>query len=118
MILNHKAAIEFLADNIDEIGFDPRTILSFHAILSSDLLSDPAASGRLRHLPVAIGGSCFQPLIGPQIIEECFQSLLVKAAAIRDPFEQAFFVVVHIPYLQPFDDVNKRVSRLAAKMGR
>ena len=32
------------------------------------------------------------------------------------PFEQAFFVLVQIPYLQPFDDVNKRVSRLAANI--
>jgi Fic family protein len=42
--------------------------------------------------------------------------LLVKADLIEDPFEQAFFVMVHIPYLQPFEDVNKRVSRLAANI--
>lgn len=38
------------------------------------------------------------------------------AAAIREPFEQAFFAMVHLPYLQPFEDVNKRVSRLAANI--
>ena len=38
------------------------------------------------------------------------------AAAIIDPFEQAFFVMVQLPYLQPFIDVNKRVSRLAANI--
>tara|TARA_R110000787_G_scaffold189948_3_gene301504 strand:+ start:1935 stop:2489 length:555 start_codon:yes stop_codon:yes gene_type:complete len=38
------------------------------------------------------------------------------AEAISDPFEQAFFVMVHLPYLQPFDDVNKRVSRLATNI--
>jgi hypothetical protein len=41
---------------------------------------------------------------------------LRTAAAIQDPFEQAFFVMVQLPYLQPFDDVNKRVSRLAANI--
>jgi Fic family protein len=35
---------------------------------------------------------------------------------INDPFEQAFFVMVQLPYLQPFDDVNKRLSRLAANI--
>lgn len=35
---------------------------------------------------------------------------------IEDPFEQAFFVMVQLPYLQPFDGVNKRVSRLAANI--
>ncbi len=38
------------------------------------------------------------------------------AAEIRDPFEQAFFLMVHLPYLQPFEDVNKRVSRLAVNI--
>ncbi|MDA3970276.1 MAG: hypothetical protein PF442_02890, partial [Desulfobulbaceae bacterium] len=28
----------------------------------------------------------------------------------------AFFVLVHLPYLQPFEDVNKRVSRLGANI--
>lgn len=48
--------------------------------------------------------------------EECFEQLLDKAAAIPDPFEQAFFAFVQLPYLQPFPDVNKRVSRLAANL--
>jgi hypothetical protein len=38
------------------------------------------------------------------------------AAEINDPFEQAFFQMVHLPYLQPFEDVNKRTSRLAANI--
>lgn len=42
--------------------------------------------------------------------------LLSKAAAIEDPFEQAFFAMVHVPYLQPFADVNKRVSRIVANI--
>jgi len=50
------------------------------------------------------------------MIEECFDVLLEKAEAIADPFEQAFFAMVQIPYLQPFIDVNKRVSRLAANI--
>ncbi|ACN14056.1 conserved hypothetical protein [Desulforapulum autotrophicum HRM2] len=42
--------------------------------------------------------------------------LLQKASAIPDPFEQAFFIMVQLPYLQPFEDVNKRVSRLGANI--
>jgi Fic family protein len=52
----------------------------------------------------------------PQLIEECFQQILDTASAITDPFEQGLFVMVHLPYLQPFEDVNKRVSRLAANI--
>ena len=50
------------------------------------------------------------------MIEECFDQILATAAAISDPFEQAFFALAQLPYLQPFDDVNKRVSRLAANI--
>ncbi len=116
MILNHKGAIEFLIDSADEIGFNRYTLLNLHALLCDNLLDDPTASGRLRTIPVGIAHTTFLPIEGPQRIEECFDQVLDTAAAIRDPFEQAFFAMVHLPYLQPFVDVNKRVSRLAANI--
>ena len=116
MILNHKETIELLLDSADEIGFNRYTILNLHALLSDNLLEDPMACGRLRSIPVGIAQTVFYPLEGPQRIEECFQQILDTAAAIHDPFEKAFFVMVHLPYLQPFEDVNKRVSRLAANI--
>src|SRR5690606_14632418 len=116
MILNHKDAIEFLVDPADEIGFNRYTLLNLHALLSNNLLSNPAASGRLRELVVGIGKSTYTPLGIPQRISELFDLLLEKTYQIKNPFEQAFFVLVHFPYLQPFEDVNKRVSRLAANL--
>ncbi len=116
MILNHKAAIEFLVDSAGDIGFNRYTILNLHAQLADNLLPDPRAVGRLRSTGVGIARSVFQPLENPQRIEENFNVLLAKASAIEDPFEQAFFIMVQLPYLQPFDDVNKRVSRLAANI--
>jgi hypothetical protein len=116
MILNHKDAIEFLVGIAEEIGFNRYTILNLHAILANNLLPDEAAAGRLRRIPVGIEKSAFHPLEVPQLIEETFDQILGTAAAIEDPFEQAFFVMVQLPYLQPFDDVNKRVSRLSANI--
>jgi len=116
MILNHKAAIELLMGEAEEIGFNPYTILNLHALLSENLLADPQACGRLRTIAVGIGGTVYHPLAVPQLIEECFAQLLQTATAIADPFEQAFFVLVHLSHLQPFEDVNKRVSRLAANI--
>ena len=116
MILNHRAAIEMLIEEAGQIGFNPFTFLNLHAILSENLLPDEDASGRLRRRPVDIAGSVFHPLAMPQNLENCFRLLLQKAAAIDDPFEQAFFVMVQLPYLQPFEDVNKRVSRLGANI--
>jgi Fic family protein len=116
MILNHKDAIEFLVSEAEEIGFNRYTVLNLHGMLANNLLPDPDAPGRLRQIGVGITGSVFHPLEVPQLIEECFDQILATAAAIKDPFEQAFFVMVQLPYLQPFDDVNKRVSRLAANI--
>ncbi len=116
MILNHKAAIELLIDGADDTGFDSYTFLSLHGLLSENLMPDPETSGRLRWRPVHIGGSVYVPLAVPQLIDEYFQTIIHKAAAINNPFEQAFFIMVHLPYLQPFEDVNKRVSRLGANI--
>jgi hypothetical protein len=98
------------------MGFNRYTILNLHGILAQNLLPDPGAPGRLRRMGVGIGKSTFHPLELPQLIEECFNEVLEKAAAIEDPFEQALFAMVQLPYLQPFDDVNKRVSRLSANI--
>jgi hypothetical protein len=116
MILNHKAAIEFIVESAEEIDFNRFTIMNLHGMLSDNLLGNPAASGRLRSMAVDIGHSVYVPLAIPQLISELFDVLLEKAASIEDPFEQSFFVMVQLPYLQPFDDVNKRVSRLAANI--
>jgi Fic/DOC family protein len=116
MIMNHKEAIEFLVNAADEIGFNRYTILNLHGILANNLLPDEGAAGRLRHTAVGIERSTFEPLAVPQQIEEYFDQILATAAAIEDPYEQSFFVMTQLPYLQPFDDVNKRVSRLAANI--
>lgn len=116
MIMNHKEAIEFLVNAADEIGFNQYTILNLHGILANNLLPDEGAAGRLRHIAVGIERSTFEPLAVPQQIEEYFDQILATAAAIEDSYEQSFFVMAQLPYLQPFDDANKRVSRLAANI--
>jgi hypothetical protein len=101
---------------LQRLLIDLYTITSLHALLSNNLLPDPAAFGRLRNFPVGIGRSAYTPPSIPQQIEGYFNLMLDKASQIKDPFEQAFFIMVQLPYLQPFEDVNKRVSRLAANI--
>lgn len=116
MILNHKSAIEFLVCDTEHAGLNPATVIALHAFLSDGLMPDPQSCGRLRRRPVEIGGSVYLPLAMPQRLQELFDIVLHMAAEINDPFEQSFFLMVHLPYLQPFEDVNKRVSRLAANI--
>jgi Fic family protein len=116
MILNHKAAIEFLIDSADIIDFNRFTIFNLHALLSNNLLGNPASCGRIRNIPVGIGKTVYEPLNIPALLDERFNNIMSKASNIADPFEQAFFALVHLPYLQPFEDVNKRVSRVSANI--
>jgi hypothetical protein len=116
MILNHKAAIEYLVRDIDHVGVNPETMIALHAFLSDGLMPDPLSCGRIRNRAVDIGGSVYLPIALPQRVEELFGVVVNMAAEIQDPFEQSFFLMVHLPYLQPFEDVNKRVSRLAANI--
>jgi hypothetical protein len=116
MILNHKQAIEFLVESGAELGFDAYSVLNLHALLSDNLLANPAAGGRIRQIPVGIARSVYTPLATPQLLEEYFQRCLEIATGIDDPFEQSFFALVHLSYLQAFEDVNKRVARLAANV--
>ena len=116
MILNHKEAIQYIVDNLDAITISRPDITNIHALLANGLLADPAMAGRLRRMPVGITHSSYRPLGDRFEIEEEFTILIEKAVAITDPFEQSFFLLVHIPYLQAFDDINKRTSRVASNI--
>ncbi len=116
MILNHKKAIDLLVATDRPARLDPFTVRALHAELSADLLHDSRHEGLLRRTEVSINGSVYVPTAVPQLIEECFGQILETAQAIPDPIECSFFLLVHLPYLQPFIDVNKRTARLAANI--
>lgn len=116
MILNHKSAIELLVENIEIAEFNRFTIMNLHSALSENLLQNPFDEGRVRQHSVDISRSVYRPLSTSQQIDRELDILLEKANQIQDPFEQSFFMMVHLPYLQPFADINKRTSRLVANL--
>ena len=116
MIMNHKEAILFLVENAQDIELNSLTIRNLHYLLSQDLLANPDACGNIRTLEVYIGQSTYKPLANPHILKELFELVLQKAKKIKDPFEQGFFLFIHLSYLQAFEDVNKRTSRLSCNI--
>jgi len=116
MIMNHKEAILFLVENAQDIELNSLTIRNLHYLLSQDLLANPEACGNIRTVEVDIGKSTYKPLSNPHVLKELFELILFKARKIEDPFEQSFFLLVHLSYLQAFEDVNKRTSRLSCNI--
>jgi fido (protein-threonine AMPylation protein) len=116
LLMNQRAAIQYLARQAGETGFDRHTLSNLHSLLSDNLLPDPSSGGRVRTDAMEVSGSVFEPLKIPQLVETRFEQVLAKAAAVEDPFEQSFFSLVHLCYLQPFESLNGRVARLAANL--
>lgn len=106
MIMNHKEAILFLVENAQDIELNSLTMRNLHHLLAQDLLANPEACGNIRMLEVDIHQSTYKPLGNPHVLKELFELILQKAKKIKDPFEQSLFLLVHLSYLQAFEDVN------------
>jgi len=115
MILNHKEAIRYLMDSINNIKVDNEAIRTLHYLLSDGLVT-PENAGKIRKEAVKISGSVYIPLESQSLIEENLHQLTTKASLINNPFEQSIFLLIHISYLQAFIDVNKRTARLASNI--
>lgn len=115
MILNHKEAIRYLVDNAHRLQVNVETICTLHYLLADGLVPTPFA-GQVRDHGVRIGQSTYVPLEVKAQLSAMLEVIALTASQINDPFEQSFFLLVHLAYLQPFTDVNKRSSRLSANI--
>lgn len=115
MLLNHKDAIRLLVDGINRMEISTDNIRSLHYLLSDGLVP-PGAAGQIRSDAVRVSSSTYIPLESQQRLEQQLALIADKARRITDPFEQSFFLLVHISYLQAFIDVNKRTARLACNI--
>ena len=116
MLLNHKAAIEFLVDAVPTQGLSTGLVRNLHAVLMQDLLMDVTSLGAIREKVVNISGTTYVPTQVPAVLLEMFERIISTVQHIKNPLEAAFFLWVNLAYLQPFEDGNKRVSRLAANI--
>jgi Fic family protein len=119
LVLNHKEAFEYLHDN-------PRldAIHRVHDLLTNDHGLPELAESRhflpanqrgvaREHAEVDIAFSTYLPPFRPGTgyITRMLERVLETAEAIENPVHSAFYLLTRIPYLQPFNDGNKRTSR-------
>jgi len=109
MILNHKKALEYVwARPKDFRIISVRKIEDLHSLISADL----GIRKGLRKRGVGIVGTAYKPLDNIFQIREALESLCKLVNGIKDPFLKALVAVSGISYIQPFEDGNKRTSRL------
>jgi Fic family protein len=116
MLLNHKRAIEFLIDDVPSYGLNTMVIRNLHTLLMQGLLNDENALGSIRERVVNISDTVYIPSHVSSRLGEMLEQITEKARHIKNPVEAAFFLLVNLAYLQPFEDGNKRTSRLGANV--
>lgn len=111
MILNHKDAFLFIHDNLSFFHELTRVNLEkLHSILVKDL----SVRLGLRASPVGVLGSTYRPLDNPYQIAEAVEALSRAVSKMETSYDKALFALLGISYIQPFEDGNKRASRLMA----
>ncbi len=115
MILNHKEAIRYLVDQAGKIEVSQNAVCTLHYLLADGLVEAKYA-GKVRDHGVRIGGSTYIPFENEKVLEKQLRRICDKAALIENPYEQSFFLLVHLSYLQAFIDVNKRTARLSSNI--
>ncbi|MEZ0188438.1 Fic family protein [Ralstonia solanacearum] len=116
MLLNHKAAVDFLVDSLPREGLTTLVVRNLHALLIQDLGPDSCTLGAIRNSRLGIAGTLYSPMQGSDIIEAMLGSIVEKAACIENPAEAALFLWIQLAYLQPFEHGNEATSRLAANI--
>lgn len=110
MILNHKKALDYILENRKDFkNLNLRKIEDIHGLLVDGL---SVAKG-LRKKAVGIIGTKYRPLDNEYQIKEAMEKMIeFSNKKLTDPFSKAIFTILMISYIQPFEDGNKRTSRL------
>lgn len=116
MLLNHKAAVDFLIDCLPREPLSSLVVQNLHAILMQGLVPDSSSLGAIRNGPLGIAGTLYSPLQQPDVIEAMLEAIATKANLIENPVDAALFIWVQLSYLQPFEHGNEPTSRLAANI--
>lgn len=110
MILNHKNAITFIVEQgeLFENTIDFKTVEELHRIIGYNLGISPG----VRKSPVRISASNYQPLAIRQQLREAAERVLFIINRVSDSSTRALLALALIPYVQIFEDGNKRTGRM------
>lgn len=109
MLLNHKAALDFILENPDYVN--PLSVSRIEDIHS--LLIEGLGIGRnIRNRRVGISGTNYKPLDNAFQIKEALEHTCILINSRENIFEKGLLALVLLSYIQPFSDGNKRTARI------
>ena len=109
MILNHKKALEYiLGERKDFRKLNLRKIEDIHRIIVEGL----GVQHGIRKGLVGVVGTRYKPLDNEHQINEAVEKTVKIINGLDDCFSKALVGLAMISYIQPFEDGNKRTSRL------
>ena len=109
MILNHKEALDYIfvkKNNFKKITL--AKIENIHHLLTNGL----NISKNLRKIPVGIVGTKYRPLDIQYQIREALEKTCILINKEKNIFVKTLIASLLIAYIQPFEDDNKRTSRV------
>ncbi|OGJ51998.1 hypothetical protein A2335_00440 [Candidatus Peregrinibacteria bacterium RIFOXYB2_FULL_32_7] len=109
MILNHKKAIDYIKEKKTFFkSISISKIESVHSLLIDKL----NVSKNLRKIIVRITGTKYLPLDNQFQIREALEKTCEIVNKEKNPFTKALIFMIMTAYIQPFEDGNKRTSRI------
>ncbi len=109
MLLNHKAALDFIIANPSYVNKITVSIIEdIHSILIKDL----GIARNIRNSIVGITGTNYKPLDNKFQIKEALEDMCAVVNEKESVFEKALLILILISYIQPFVDGNKRTARI------
>lgn len=111
MILNHKDAFMLIHEHTKDFRTLTRANLEH---LHGKVVKGLGVGRGLRRSPVGVTGSRYRPLDNVHQIIDAIHALSKAVGEMKSPYSKAFLALLGISYIQPFEDGNKRTSRLMA----
>lgn len=109
MLLNHKAALDFILVNPDYVN--PLTVSRIEDIHSL-LIEGLGIDKNIRNRRVGISGTNYKPLDNEFQIKEALRDMCDLINTKGNIFEKALLALVLVSYIQPFSDGNKCTARI------
>lgn len=109
MILNHKKTFDYIRANKEIFKtMSVSKIEDIHSLLVQGL----GIPKNIRNKAVGITGTKYRPLDNQFQVREALEKTCILVNNEKDPLTKALLLSAMIVYIQPFEDGNKRTSRL------